>query len=222
MQKMNSIKSITEIQHQALLESLAKISAVFWGPDEARCQEMLNVNYFGWYPQLKDLLQLDPPDALEKLESFIHSSPDSDNLYAALEETYIQLFISSKDGIAAPLYQSCYEYENAPLMGPPALLMQEKLENKGLSVGGQLNEPPDHLAIEIEYLYFLLQKGWVDNEDSCLEEAVEFSNDVMLKWVDKFRQKLAENSDAQFYFLTASVLCAILDLVAGKNGSHHR
>jgi TorA-specific chaperone len=213
---MNSIKRIPDSQQQALIESLAKISAVFWGPDEARCQEMLNGNYFAWFQQLKDLLQLDPPDALEKMESFFYSFPDSDNLYAALEETYIQLFISSKGGIAAPLYQSCYEYENAPLMGPPALLMQEKLENKGLSVGGQLNEPPDHLAIEIEYLYFLLQKGWVDNEDSCLEEAVEFSKDVMLKWIVKFRQKLTENPDAQFYFLTVSILIAILKFFAAK------
>ena len=148
---------MTDSQQQALMESLAKISAVFWGPDEARCQEMLNENYFGWYPQLKDLLQLDPPDALEKLQAIINSAQDSNDLYTAMEQTYIQLFISSKDGITAPLYQSCYEYENAPLMGPPAQLMQEKLENKGLSVGGQLNEPPDHLAIEIEYLYFLLQ-----------------------------------------------------------------
>jgi TorA-specific chaperone len=216
---MNSIKSIAEPQRQALLGALQKICAIFWGPDEKRCEEMLNGNYFGSHNQLKSLLRFDPPHILDKLADFINSFQDSKALFDTLQEAYVRLFVSSKDGITAPLYQSCYEYENAPLMGPPALLMQAKFQNKGLSVSAQLNEPPDHLAIEIEYLYFLFQKGWADKEEGYIEEAVAFVNDVMLKWVDLFRQKLAEDQSAQFYFLTASILCAILNLVATKTVS---
>ena len=214
---MNAIRSLTDPQRQALLETLKKTCDVFWGPDEKRCEEMLSANYFESHNQLRSLLQLDPPDTLDKLAVFINSFQDSKAFFDTLEETYVRLFISSKDGITAPLYQSCYEYDNAPLMGPPALLMQENFQKEGLSVSGQLNEPPDHLAIEIEFLYYLLQKGWVDHEEAYIEEAVAFINEVMLKWVGTFRQKLAEDPGAQFYFLTASVLCAMLNLTAAIN-----
>jgi len=213
---MNSIQSITEPQRQALLETLQKISAIFWGPDENRCEEMFNGNYFAALKELKSQLQFDPPDTPHNLVALINSFQDSKALYDTLEETYVRLFVSSKDGITAPLYHSCYEFDNAPLMGRPALLMRENFRNKGLALSTQINEPPDHLAIEIEYLYFLLQKGWADNKESYIAEAIAFIDDELRKWVGIFREKLAADPNAKFYFLTASILCAVMDLATLK------
>ncbi len=44
-----------------------------------------------------------------------------------------RLFITSRDGVSAPLYASCCEAgggpgADAPLMGPPAVLMKERFE----------------------------------------------------------------------------------------------
>ncbi len=51
-------------------------------------------------------------------------------------------------------------------MGPPAVRMKKRFESSGLSLSDNMHEPPDHLSIELEYLYFLLEKGWSDNEGS--------------------------------------------------------
>ncbi|NIQ90076.1 MAG: molecular chaperone TorD family protein, partial [Desulfobacterales bacterium] len=74
-------------------------------------------------------------------------------MYQHLEEGYVRLFISAKGGITAPLYESCYEFEGAPLMGRAAAEMKERFETKDLSVADTIQEPPDHLSIELEYLY---------------------------------------------------------------------
>jgi len=49
---------------------------------------MLNVQYLGPYHQLKPLLELDPPDTLEKLEALTNSYSNSNALRTALEEAY--------------------------------------------------------------------------------------------------------------------------------------
>jgi TorA maturation chaperone TorD len=49
-------------------------------------------------------------------------------------------------------------------MGEPAIDMKNRYESKGLSLSDEIHEPPDHISIEQEYLYFLLDKGWSDDD----------------------------------------------------------
>ena len=117
----------------------------------------------------------------------------------------------------APLYESCYEFEGAPLMGRAAREMQKRFEAQGLSIAENIQEPPDHLSIELEYLYFLLDRGWRDQDPALVTEGSAFAAETMLPWVSKLSEKLASEGDCRYYPLMAAVLMQILTLLATIN-----
>jgi TorA maturation chaperone TorD len=71
----------------------------------------------------------------------------------------VRLFISNRTGITAPLFHSCYASGDGLLMGEPARMMREVLAAQGLDLAETVHEPPDHLSIELEYLYYLRERG---------------------------------------------------------------
>jgi TorA-specific chaperone len=150
---------------------------------------------------------------LHEIVSIIKSFSDGDSLYQHLEEGYVRLFISAKGSITAPLYESCYEFEGAPLMGRAAAEMKERFEAKGLSVAETIQEPPDHLSIELEYLYFLLDKGWGEQDDALVAEAAEFASDTLLPWVSELSEKLASEEECRYYPLMATIVVEILSVI---------
>ena len=166
-----------------LLDGLKMMAQIFWGPSGDKCAEMVGEIYLDRLQSLTSVLKADTVGALDQIVSIIKGFPDGDSLYQHLEEGYVRLFISAKGGITAPLYESCYEFEGAPLMGRAATEMKERFEAQGLAVADNIQEPPDHLSIELEYLYFLLDKGWRDRDNGLIAEASAFVTQKMLPWV---------------------------------------
>ena len=99
-------------------------------------------------------------------------------------------------------------------MGPPAVMMKRRFESKGQALAETMHEPPDHLSIELEYLYYLLEKGWADGDRSLLAEAVSFAGEVMLPWVTLLRDRLDGEKECRFYPLVASLLVSVLSFLA--------
>ena len=220
---MHSISFLDHIHQKALLEADAALAGLYWGPDAEGSRELLRGVYLKPFEALKPIVGYEPPDILDELRAINTSFTDEDDFFQYLEQSYVRLFINSRDGITAPLYASCYEPgraagEDAPLMGPPAFLMKECFESKGLSLGEHIHEPPDHLAIELEYLYFLLERGWTDDDAALKDEAVFFAGDVMLPWVFKFQERLGTvETECRFYHLTTAILCTILRFIGGSS-----
>lgn len=200
-----------------LLDGLKIMGRIFWGPSLEECTEMLRENYLNRLQSLKSILPGRSFDSLDQIVSTIKSFPDVDSIYRQLEECYVRLFISAKGGIVAPLYESCYEFEGAPLMGRAATEMKERFETKGMSVAYNVQEPPDHISIELEYLYFLLDKGWRDKYDALIVEAAEFSSNTLLPWVSELSEKLASEEECRYYPLMATIVVEILTVIATTN-----
>ena len=200
-----------------LLDGLKIMGRIFWGPSLEECTEMVKENYLNRLDSLTSVLKTGAGKRLQEIGSIIRSFSDGDSLYQHLEEGYVRLFISAKGGITAPLYESCYEFEGAPLMGRAAGEMKERFETKGLSVADTIQEPPDHLSIELEYLYFLLDKGWRDQDEALVTEGSAFAAETMLPWVSKLSERLASEGDCRYYPLMAAVLMQILTVVATIN-----
>ena len=196
-----------------LLDGLKIIGRIFWGPSLEECTEMVREPYLNRLQSLKSILPGRSFDSLDQIVSTIKCFPDVDSLYRHLEECYVRLFISAKGGIVAPLYESCYEFEGAPLMGRAATEMKERFEAKGMSVADNVQEPPDHISIELEYLYFLLDKGWRDKYDALIVEAAEFSSDTLLPWVSELSEKLASEEECRYYPLMATIVVEILSVI---------
>ena len=170
-------------------------------------------NYLNRLDSLTSLLKPEAGDGVQEIVSILKTFPDGDSLYQHLEEGYVRLFISAKGGITAPLYESCYEFEGAPLMGRAAAEMKERFKTKNLSVADTIQEPPDHLSIELEYLYFLLDKGWREEDDALVTEAAEFASDTMLPWVSELSERLASEEKCQYYPIMAAIVVEILNFI---------
>ena len=121
-------------EQDTLLAMLKTIAQAFWGPSLEACTEMVKENYLNRLDSLTSVLKTGADNRLHEIGSIIRSFSDGDSLYQHLEEGYVRLFISAKGGITAPLYESCYEFEGAPLMGRAATEMKGRFEAKGLSV----------------------------------------------------------------------------------------
>lgn len=204
------------------METLQIMSAFFWGPEPEQCNNMLRESF--WLPIERVIPWLEPPSpaVFNEIKMLVNHFTDADPLFHYLEEVYIRLFISDPKGLRTPLYASCYAGEEsgkiAPLMGEPALAMKERFRSKGLSLADTIHDPPDHLAIELEFLYFLLEKGWAERDNLLLEEAFSFSSEIMLPWVIKLQERLvADEIENRFYPLITALLCAILRLVGRLN-----
>jgi TorA-specific chaperone len=219
---MHSIYSLDKTNRAALLEGVALLSRFYWGPAAESSRDILQGIYLRPFMALKPIVGYEPPGILDKLKTINTSFSGEEEIFQCLEQTYVRLFINSRDGITAPLYASCYAAgsspgEDAPLMGPPAVLMKERFESKELSLGDHIHEPPDHLAIELEYLYFLLESGWSDDDAALKDEAVAFAGQIMLPWVVKFQERLAAvETECRFYQLTTAILCTILRFIGAS------
>ena len=206
---------LSHTKQKSLLEALKILHRFFWGPDPASSKKIFQGTYLNPFKQLQPEVNYASPSTLEELEFFNEKFSDSDSLLAHLEEVYVRLFINNRGGIIAPLYASCYSEseksgENAPLMGPPAVAMKKRFESKGLTLAHDVHEPPDHISIELEYLYYLLDKGWSDEQQALLSEASSFAGDVMLPWVSALKEKIDTEEECRFYPIITSILVSIL------------
>jgi len=217
--------NLNQTEKQSLLEAVRIMSEFFWGPKPGKCRDILQVNT--WEPIEAILSRLNFPEVhpLDTIKSVLNLFPDAQMLCDALEEEYVRLFTRNRYGISAPLYASCYREvppgETSLLMGEPAQEMQKRLESVGLSLADNIGEPPDHLAIELEYLYFLLSRGWGDPDPGFIEEAGSFVMTHMIPWISKLHRVLTDKSadKGRFYPLLISLLVPLLTSIRNLTSS---
>ncbi|MBW2607039.1 MAG: molecular chaperone TorD family protein [Deltaproteobacteria bacterium] len=205
----------------AVLEGVEIMCRVFWGPDIESCRHMIEGDFFQSFEIILTKPEAKPSGILDNINSIINKFDTHQSLFHHLNECYVRLFVNSKEGITTPLYQSCYEFENAPMMGESAVKMNKRFKSKGLSMENRVHEPPDHLAIELEYLFFLLQESSVglnNNLDKFVSnEAASFATETMLPWVIVFNQRLKSiTDDCRFYSLASGILILLLGLISNK------
>ena len=225
---MNSMDNKNTQHHNAILEGINTLCKIYWGPDLETCRKVSEKKIFKPFEIILSdhrfynnaAHKTSTLDLLSQMASIPDLFETAETLYSHLDECYISLFVSNKTGII-PLYQSCYEFENAPMMGPSAQQMAERLKEKGLSLENNLNEPPDHLAIELEFLFFLLQEEsksqYEEGGRIFSKEAGLFTSDNLLPWVTEFCRRLESvSSDCRFYLLATKMLVFLLEII-GKN-----
>lgn len=191
--------------------SVEKMCRLFWGPDLESCAQMMEPHFFESFEALFKEVKSEPLMITGQIRSIVHTFDTVQAFYDHLNQCYVTLFVNSREGILAPLYESCYAYENAPMMGKAAVEMTQRFTSKGLSMENIVHEPPDHLAVELEYLFFLLQ----EKEELISKEAAAFAGDIMLPWVKIFNQRLEQvDEDCRFYSFAAGILVLLLQQIS--------
>ena len=210
-----SLSELSQRECATYLNGLALVSQIFWGPEPNACDEMLSGQYLQDLTDLNDLLDQEGSGPQREMALYLSKFSDPAQLADALEGEYLPLFISDKGGIAAPLYHSCYESPDGTMMGRPAVMMRERLKRAGLSLGGQSAEPPDHLAVELEYLFLMLEAAFNHDDPRLLAEARQFAGGEMLPWLEALAKRLHERGSTGFYPFASELACSLTRLAAG-------
>ena len=129
-----------------------------------------------------------------------------------LKIEYSRLFIGP-DRLIAPPYGSVYLEQDYQVMGASTIEVQKIYELAGLSLSEDVKQPPDHISLELEFMYYLLFKLSEQAElFPAAEESVartrlnQFLGVYLAPWVAPFVVKIREGTTNEFYCSLADVL----------------
>lgn len=120
----------------------------------------------------------------------------------SLKVDYSKLFVGPYS-LLAPPYGSVY-LENGKLMGDSTMDVRKWYSAEGLKI--TLREVPDHIALELEFMYFLISKEIeaINNSDSekaiyYLEKQRSFLETHLGTWVSAFAESVRSHGKTEFY-----------------------
>lgn len=193
-------------------DALTTLIRIFWGPDIEFCQEVMDGRFAGLLRDVADAFHVDMRITMAEAEDFAGRYESAEALLGDLSEGYISLFVNDINGTPVPLYHSCHAASENGFMGLPAVDMANRIAHHSLAIYLPGNEPADHLAIELEYLYYLLNNGWTTSCSADIQEAMLFCAHSMNGWVGRLYGRIAADGRFPFYAIAARLLCSIVDI----------
>lgn len=131
----------------------------------------------------------------------IRNAPKADGIERHKVD-YSRLFIGPFK-LLAPLYGSVY-LEDGKFMGGSTSAVRELYEQEGLNI--VLKDAPDHISVELEFMFFLALKEAEARENSDPAEATRlcdkqasFLQIHLGSWVGAFADKIEGNAETEFY-----------------------
>ena len=121
---------------------------------------------------------------------------------------FSRLFIGPFEIQAHP-YASSYLDQDEAFAGRTQAEVLSYYHRGGLELPPRAGETPDHLSVELEFLYFLLVKTIQQNNKSHLELASQFATSHLKHWLPSFIQQLELAPEARFYFILSKLVLSI-------------
>lgn len=193
-----------------LLDCVEFASALFLGPVHETCPG-LAVDGLAALAAAPEAAACGLDRPLAALAALLPAEGGEDAFCEQLARDHVRLFVSAHGGVPAPPYESCHaERGGRPaMMGPEALAMRERLDAAGLDCG---SEPPDHVGVELGYLYFLLHEAWTE-KTRPVGEAAGFARGIR-PWCMRFAGVVAHADEGGYHHRAAQLLLALLDVAA--------
>lgn len=123
----------------------------------------------------------------------------------ALRVDYSKLFIGPFK-LLAPPYGSVYLDGQRQVMGASTIDVQKRYQEAGLELAKNFREAPDHIAAELEFMYFLIYKdieAFKDNDMQTVQHFLKFQGaflqDHLGAWIAAFAFNVEENGETEFY-----------------------
>lgn len=169
-----------------------------------------------FYPPDKTLLMEE--DCIGRLSSLLGDvCPEAERFALSMAESLLQtpeeelavefakLFVGPFE-LRAPPYGSVYLDEGRRLMGDSTLQVIEFYRDAGLVLDEEFKELPDHIAAELEFLYYLIHQEVEALEHAELERASHFMRQQALftdrflgPWIPTFCGQIKEHTDSAYY-----------------------
>ncbi len=155
-----------------------------------------------YYPDEEQLLEI--ADLASKTEGdYKELSIKCKNNLKELQLDYARLFIGPFK-VLSPPYGSVYLENGRKTFGDSTTDALKYYKTESLNV--DLKEPPDHIAIELEFMYYLLSReiDALNNRDLKTAEMYvvkqkQFLTTYISSWVEEFADSVLKNAESDFY-----------------------
>lgn len=182
------------------------LAACFYEPDRALLlKEKIGEN-------LENLLEEIHADGAGFARAMQNSLTGIEQEKLAVE--HAALFVGPFKLIAAP-YGSVYIEKSRRVMGDSTVETARYYKEVGLSV--DVKEPPDHIVVELEFMYYLCSKEAGAAQNRFYDEAqryrdmqINFYHCAMKPWVGLFCDAIRKGTDSAFYVNLAECLDCFL------------
>ncbi|OGP34382.1 MAG: hypothetical protein A2X88_03785 [Deltaproteobacteria bacterium GWC2_65_14] len=119
--------------------------------------------------------------------------------------------------LQAPPYGSLYLESQKRLMGDSTMEVLRMYQRAGLDLSSDFLDAPDHIAAELEFMYFLiarelqaLRTGDREKAFGYLEMQREFHEKYLRPWIEPFVDRIRTASEHEFYTLLAMSLSTFI------------
>jgi putative dimethyl sulfoxide reductase chaperone len=154
------------------------------------------------FDTLKQALDIAYPDGSAYVEQMQETAKQSTAQALLIE--YTRLFIGPFKTLVPP-YSSLY-FGSETLMSDETVWVMNCYKKSGLEFDTQLNDVPDHIAVETEFMYYLIHSEISALEAEKRDEALalwenqqEFFDRHYRKWLPQFCAKLATETRSEYY-----------------------
>lgn len=127
----------------------------------------------------------------------------------ALLLAHTRLFLGPFEIKAFP-YASFYLEADQKIMGSLSRAIAERYIEAGLAPAEGPREAPDHIALELEYLYFLSFRCLESDDPRYAQEFDAFRREHLAAWVPGFTTAILKASEHPFYNAVARLLEAFV------------
>lgn len=190
---MSALDQVTVIARQ---DAFRFLSASYCEPTPIFREERLFESISG----VAEFLGPEAKASADRLSKAFDGTTDQDLLV-----DYTRLFVGPARPLAPP-YESVWVSPSENLSQEPTLAVLELYQQGGFCIDDGINDLPDHIAVELEFVYRMLfesnhaeQQG--DHEKAAITRALhdQFLAQHLNRWVDPFLQTVADHASTSFY-----------------------
>ena len=196
---MNDLQERNHLRHLARADVYRLLSACYYQPEDAFLEEEV-------FAQLKTALAKACPSGVMEAAGLGDCFRTSG--VEALILDYSQLFLGPFDILAKP-YGSVYLDGEKIVMGDSTMQALELYREGGFDVADDFLEMPDHISVELEFLYLLSFRIGQESDDEERSRLValkhRFLEKHLARWVGKFSAAIRNGSETDFYRLLADL-----------------
>jgi len=141
----------------------------------------------------------------------------------ALLLDYTRLFLGPNHIVAKP-YGSVWLEGGNTVMGESTMAVLKLYEEGGFDMSEEFREVPDHIAVELEFLYLLIfreNEAHRNGESEALQAKAAlrkcFLDEHLGRWVGPFTAAVKSGAQSSYYRRLAELTGRFVDMEAGKD-----
>jgi len=153
---------------------------------------------------LTDQLTILNSEAVSYLKN-MQAEFDQNDDFDLLKVEFTRLFIGPYS-LPAPPYGSVYIENERKVMGDSTMDARKRYQHFGLDIPANFKNVPDHITVELEFMFFLIFKEIVHIQSNVPDQAQElllhqkaFHTDLLNIWIPEFTDCVIEHAEIEFY-----------------------